>query len=93
MIVVDLTPMVDGYCANLARTFVLGEPDPQQRALLEAYATLLPVVRDAMCPGATVTHLDAAARGSAPRARPRPEHQVILANRASAGCATRMSTA
>ena len=61
LIVVDLTPMVDGYCANLARTFVLGAPDPHQRALLEAYATLLPVVRDAMCPGATVTHLDAAA--------------------------------
>ena len=60
LIVVDLTPMVDGYCANLARTFVLGEPDPHQRALLEAYATLLPVVRDAMCPGVTVTHLDAA---------------------------------
>ena len=27
LVVIDLTPMVDGYCANLARTFVLGEPD------------------------------------------------------------------
>ena len=36
--VIDLTPQVEGYCANLARTFVLGEPDERQRALLDAYA-------------------------------------------------------
>ena len=75
LVVVDLTPMVDGYCANLARTFVLGEPDPQQRALLEAYAALMPVVRDAMRPGATVAHLDAAA-GAVLRERGLAEHQV-----------------
>ena len=38
LVVVDLTPVVDGYCANLARTFVLGEPDERQRSLLDAYA-------------------------------------------------------
>src|SRR5664280_1155587 len=27
---IDLTPQVEGYCANLARTFVLGEPDERQ---------------------------------------------------------------
>ncbi|MFH1475538.1 MAG: Xaa-Pro peptidase family protein [Chloroflexota bacterium] len=57
--VIDLTPQVEGYCANLARTFVLGEPDAQQRALLDAYADVIPAVRDAMRPGVTVADLDA----------------------------------
>ncbi|MCK5793721.1 MAG: aminopeptidase P family protein, partial [Anaerolineales bacterium] len=30
LVVVDLTPKFQGYCANLARTFVVGEPEPQQ---------------------------------------------------------------
>ena len=56
--VIDLTPQVEGYCANLARTFVLGRPDDRQRALLEAYADVIPAVRDAMRPGTTVAQLD-----------------------------------
>ena len=56
--VIDLTPQVEGYCANLARTFVLGKPDDRQRALLEAYADVIPAVRDAMRPGTTVAQLD-----------------------------------
>ena len=59
LVVIDQTPMVDGYCANLARTFVLGEPDERQRSLLDAYAAMIAVVRDAMRPGATVADLDA----------------------------------
>ena len=62
LVVIDLTPVVHGYCANLARTFVLGEPDPRQRALLDAYAALIPEARDAMRPGVTVAQLDARAR-------------------------------
>jgi Xaa-Pro aminopeptidase len=57
--VIDLTPQVEGYCANLARTFVLGAPDGQQHALLDAYAEVIPAVRAAMQPGATVADLDA----------------------------------
>jgi Xaa-Pro dipeptidase len=59
--VIDLTPQVEGYCANLARSFVLGEPDGRQRTLLDAYAEMIPAVRDAMRPGATVAQLDAVA--------------------------------
>jgi Xaa-Pro aminopeptidase len=59
LVVIDLTPQIEGYCANLARTFVLGEPDGQQRALLDAYAEVIPAVREAMHPGATVADLDA----------------------------------
>ena len=63
LVVIDLTPVVDGYCANLARTFVLGEPDERQRSLLDAYAALVAIVRDAMRPGATVADLDVLAGG------------------------------
>ena len=63
LVVIDLTPMVDGYCANLARTFVLGEPNERQRSLLDAYAVLIAAVRDAMRPGVTVADLDAVAGG------------------------------
>jgi Xaa-Pro dipeptidase len=62
--IVDLTPQVEGYCANLARTFVLGEPTARQRALLDAYAGLIPAAREAMRPGATVADMDRAAAGT-----------------------------
>ncbi len=75
LVVIDLTPVVDGYCANLARTFVLGEPDARQRSLLDAYEALIPAVRDAMRPGATVAQLDAAA-GAVLRERGLAEYQV-----------------
>jgi len=60
--VVDLTPMVGGYCANLARTFVLGSPDERQAALIAAYRDVVASVRPALRPGATVAKLDAIAR-------------------------------
>ena len=75
LVVIDLAPVVDGYCANLARTFVLGEPDARQRSLLDAYEALIPVVRDAMRPGATVAQLDACAAGVL-RERGLAEYQV-----------------
>jgi Xaa-Pro dipeptidase len=55
---IDLTPQVEGYCANLARTFVLGEPDERQLGLLATYRELIDVVRPAMRPGSTVAQLD-----------------------------------
>jgi len=61
LVVIDLTPQVEGYCANLARTFALGEPGEGERALLDAYAEVIPAVRDALHPGATVADLDAVA--------------------------------
>lgn len=58
-VVIDLTPRVDGYCANLARTFVLGEPAPDCTRLLDAYAAIRAAVLAALRPGATVKDLDA----------------------------------
>ena len=78
--VIDLTPQVEGYCANLARTFVLGEPDERQRALLDAYAEVIPAVRDAMRPGTTVARARRGRRRGAgaprPRRVPRPRHRA-----------------
>jgi Xaa-Pro aminopeptidase len=58
LVIVDLTPQVEGYCANLARTFVLGEPDERQQRLVEAYLEGVQAVRQAMRPGVTVGDLD-----------------------------------
>jgi Xaa-Pro aminopeptidase len=75
LVVIDLTPVVDGYCSNLARTFVLGEPDERQGALLDAYRALIRVVRDAMRPGVTVADLDELA-ATVLRERGLGEHHV-----------------
>jgi Xaa-Pro aminopeptidase len=61
LVLIDLTPQVDGYCANLARTFVLGEPDPRQAELIAAYREIVVAVRAAMRPGVTTAQLDGAA--------------------------------
>lgn len=37
LIVIDLVPRFKGYCANLCRTFVIGEPTEKQAGMYEAY--------------------------------------------------------
>jgi Xaa-Pro aminopeptidase len=59
LVVINLNPQVDGYCANLSRTFVLGEPDEMQRRLMQAYSEMVAGVRRAMKPGVSVKDLDA----------------------------------
>jgi Xaa-Pro aminopeptidase len=58
LVVVDLTPQVEGYCANLARTFVVGQPDARQQDLFDAYLEAVEAVRLAMVPGITPAQLD-----------------------------------
>jgi Xaa-Pro aminopeptidase len=62
---IDLTPQVDGYCANLSRSFVAGKPDSRQAELLAAYREIVEAVRGAMCPGLTTSQLDDVAHGVA----------------------------
>jgi Xaa-Pro aminopeptidase len=62
LVLIDLTPQVNGYCANLARTFVLGEPDSRQAELLAAYRGIVAAVRAAMRAGITTAQLDAKAK-------------------------------
>ena len=64
LVLIDLTPTVDGYCANLARSFVLGEPDTRQAALIAAYRQIVADVRSGMRAGATVAQLDELAHGA-----------------------------
>jgi Xaa-Pro dipeptidase len=60
LVVVDLTPQVEGYCANLARTFVVGKPNEAQQKILETYHAVLEATRQMMKPGVIVKDLDAA---------------------------------
>jgi len=59
LVVIDLTPQVEGYGANLARTFVVGSPDSTQRKLFETYADVIEATRQMMRPGILVRELDA----------------------------------
>jgi Xaa-Pro aminopeptidase len=58
LVLIDLTPQVQGYCANLARTYVLGEPDVRQAELIATYREVVAAVRAAMRPGVTTSMLD-----------------------------------
>ena len=59
LVVIDLTPQVEGYGANLARTFVVGRPETKQRKLFEVYAEMVEATREMMKPGVKVRDLDA----------------------------------
>lgn len=59
--IIDLTPQVEGYCANLARTFVLGQADERQQGLIDAYLEAVEAARLALVPGVTPAGLDAIA--------------------------------
>jgi Xaa-Pro aminopeptidase len=58
LVVADLTPMFHGYCANLARTFVVGEPDEGQQQLISVYQEMILAVQKALRPEVTVGRLD-----------------------------------
>ena len=58
LVVVDLTPQYEGYCANLARTFVVGKPDDKQELLIDTYIELINNTRLSLKPGVTVSELD-----------------------------------
>ena len=59
LVVINLNPQVEGYCANLSRTFVLGSPDEVQHRLMKAYAEMVAETRMMMKPGVFVKDLDA----------------------------------
>ena len=63
LVLVDLTPQVDGYCTNLARTFVVGEPEARQGELIATYREIVVAVRAGMRPGVTTSELDGITKG------------------------------
>jgi Xaa-Pro aminopeptidase len=58
LVVIDLTPQYQGYCANLARTFVIGPPNQSQRTLLTTYREIHETTRMLLKPGTKVSALD-----------------------------------
>jgi Xaa-Pro aminopeptidase len=58
MVVIDLTPQFEGYCANLARTYVVGTPNDMQQKLMDTYKEIHEVTRKSIRPGITVYELD-----------------------------------
>jgi len=58
-VVVDLTPQVEGYGANLARTLVVGKADDTLRELLDTYREMVEATRQMLRPGIKVRDLDA----------------------------------
>jgi Xaa-Pro aminopeptidase len=58
LVVIDLTPRFKGYCANLARTFVVGKSDDRGISLAETYLEIVEATRKALKPGITVGRLD-----------------------------------
>jgi len=58
LVVVDLTPKYQGYCANLARTFIVGKPEDQQLKLIETYLRMKSETQKTLKPGVSVGRLD-----------------------------------
>jgi Xaa-Pro aminopeptidase len=58
LVVVNLTPQLEGYCANLARTFVVGRPNREQTHLYETYLKMREAIRAALKPGVKCIELD-----------------------------------
>jgi Xaa-Pro aminopeptidase len=59
LVLVNLTPQVAGYGANLARTFVVGEPADWQRRLYETYLRMRDETLALLKPAVRVMDLDA----------------------------------
>lgn len=61
LVVVDLVPVFRGYCVNLARVAVVGQPSADQRRLFDAYLSAQQAAVEAVRPGVPVSRLDKAA--------------------------------
>jgi Xaa-Pro aminopeptidase len=57
-VLIDLTPQYEGYCANLARTFVVGKASQKQRELIDVYKKMYKATRKELKPGINVSDLD-----------------------------------
>ncbi len=62
LVVVDVVPRYRGYCANMARTFVIGEPTSKQREMYETYQRAQAMGVGAVRPGVRNRDIDIAAQ-------------------------------
>ena len=61
LVVVDVVPRCEGYCANLTRTFVIGTPTPKQRDIADTYRRAQAAAVAALRPGMRNREIDDAA--------------------------------
>jgi Xaa-Pro dipeptidase len=64
LVVVDLVPRYKGYCANLCRTFVAGEPSKEQQVLIDTYRDAKVEAVKLLRPGNRMKDVDAAAKAA-----------------------------
>ncbi|MCV9999324.1 Xaa-Pro peptidase family protein [Pararhizobium sp. YC-54] len=62
LVALNIFPVVWGYCAELERTFVYGEPTPELRGPLDAVNEAFDAGKEAMKPGAVMSEIDALTR-------------------------------
>jgi Xaa-Pro aminopeptidase len=62
LVVVDVVPRFRGYCANLCRTFVVGEASEERARLHAAYVAACAAAVAVLRPGARPREIDAAAK-------------------------------
>lgn len=53
----ELTPQVNGYFAQICRTLVMGEPNPQQRQAFSIFSEARQAAEDLLAPGVNVSDL------------------------------------
>jgi Xaa-Pro aminopeptidase len=62
LVVVDVVPRYQGYCANMTRTFVIGPPTPKQLEMFDTYKRAQAAGTEAVRPGVRNRDIDAAAQ-------------------------------
>ncbi len=62
LVVLDFGAVVDGYCSDMTRTVMLGEPSPTQARMLEVVTAAQQAGVDAIADGVAVADIDAACR-------------------------------
>lgn len=62
LVIIDCGALVGGYHADMTRTFVLGQPEPWQRATHELVQDAQAAARSVVAPGIACRDVDAAAR-------------------------------
>jgi Xaa-Pro aminopeptidase len=62
LVVVDFGALVDGYCSDMTRTVMVGEPSPTQERMLEVVTASQAAGVAAVAPGVAATAVDGACR-------------------------------
>jgi Xaa-Pro aminopeptidase len=62
MVVCDFGGIIDGYCSDVTRTFVVGAPTPKQQEVHDIVVSANVAGRAAIAPGVSCQEIDAAAR-------------------------------